>query len=195
MWVIRNLFRLNKREACLLYSQARERFWQAACLLDERRAPILRTPGGLVKKRFELPFIAALAVLFVTVSLGSFAHAQQSAPEAQQPAPQSQPPDTPAPPPTASQPAQTESGQAPSQSTGQTPSPTQSSPTAAPADATGSKEYVGTIVKQGDKYMFQETATGTTYDIDHQDEVKKFDGKKVRVHGTMDTDGKTIHVQ
>jgi cytoskeletal protein RodZ len=158
----------------------------------KRRAPILKTSGGLVKKRFELPFIA-LAVLFVTVSLGSFAHAQQSAPDAQQPASQSQPPDTPAPPPTASQPAQTEPGQAPSQSTGQAPS-TQSSPAAAPADA-GSKEYVGTIVKQGDKYMFQETATGTTYDIDHQDEVKKFDGKKVRVHGTMDTDGKTIHVQ
>lgn len=135
-----------------------------------------------MKKRFELPFIAALAVLFVTVSLGSFAHAQQtSAPDAQQPAQTNQPPDTQAPPPTPSQPS--------------TAQP-QSSPTDSSADATGNnKEYVGTIVKQGDKYMFQETGTGTTYDIDHQSEVSKFEGKKVRVHGTMDPDGKTIHVQ
>ena len=43
--------------------------------------------------------------------------------------------------------------------------------------------------------MLQDAATGTTYDIDHQDEVKKFDGKKVRVRGTLDASGKMIHVQ
>ena len=32
------------------------------------------------------------------------------------------------------------------------------------------------------------------YDIDHQDEVKKFEGKKVRVKGTLDASNK-IHVQ
>jgi uncharacterized protein YdeI (BOF family) len=154
---------------------------------------LLTLPGGHVKKRFELPFIAALALLFATVSLGSFAHAQQSSPDAQQPSQQSQPPDTQAPPPTPSQ--TPESGQAPNQTPGQTPSTQQSSPSSTTSDATGSKEYVGTIVKQGDKYVFQDTASGSTYDIDHQDEVKKFDGKKVRVHGTMDPDGKTIHVQ
>ena len=36
------------------------------------------------------------------------------------------------------------------------------------------------MVKQGDKYMFlQDKASGSTYDIDHQDEeVKKFEEKK-----------------
>ncbi len=62
-------------------------------------------------------------------------------------------------------------------------------------DASGSKEFVGTVAKQGSKYLFQEAATGTTYDIDHQDEVKKFEGKKVRVHGTLDPATKMIHVQ
>jgi uncharacterized protein YdeI (BOF family) len=59
----------------------------------------------------------------------------------------------------------------------------------------GASEFVGTVVKQGDKYMFQDAASGSTYDIDHQDEVKKFEGKKVRVRGTLDPNTKMIHVQ
>jgi hypothetical protein len=53
----------------------------------------------------------------------------------------------------------------------------------------------GTIVKSGDKYKFQDAASGNTYDIDHQDQVKQFEGKKVRVHGTLDESAKVIHVQ
>jgi hypothetical protein len=41
----------------------------------------------------------------------------------------------------------------------------------------------------------QESASNNTYDIDRQDELKQFEGKKVRVHGTLDSDGKMIHVQ
>jgi len=36
---------------------------------------------------------------------------------------------------------------------------------------------------------------GKTYDIDHQDEVKKFDGKRVRVQGTLDPSGSKIMVK
>jgi hypothetical protein len=50
-------------------------------------------------------------------------------------------------------------------------------------------------VKSGDKYVLQDTASNTTYDIDAQDQVKQFEGKKVRVHGTLDPNGKMIHVQ
>ena len=130
-----------------------------------------------MKIRFS--FIAALAVLFASLSLGSVAHAQQ-APDTQQP------PDTQAPPP------QT---QAPSQTAPRPNQPAQSDDSATPTSDSTEKEFVGTVMKQGDKYVFQEQATGTTYDIDHQDEVKKFDGKKVRVHGTLDPNGKMIHVQ
>ena len=49
-------------------------------------------------------------------------------------------------------------------------------------------------MKQGNKYGLKDDS-GKMYDIDHQDEVKKFDGKKVRVHGTIDPNTKTIHVQ
>jgi hypothetical protein len=41
----------------------------------------------------------------------------------------------------------------------------------------------------------RDTASNTTYDIDAQNQVKQFEGKKVRVHGTLDPNGKVIHVQ
>ncbi len=60
---------------------------------------------------------------------------------------------------------------------------------------TAAQSFTGTVVKQGDKYVFQDAATGNTYDIDHQDEVQKFEGKKVKVRGTLDASGKMIHIQ
>jgi len=54
--------------------------------------------------------------------------------------------------------------------------------------------FAGTITKAGEKYVLQD-ASGTTYDIDRQDLVKAHEGKKVRINGTLDPDGKTIHVK
>lgn len=156
-----------------------------------------------MKKRFALLSFAA-TFAFAMVSLGNLAQAQQDSspsaqppsqsqqapPDAQAPAPQT--PDTQAPasqqqsPDTQAPPAQQPSTQAPAQ---------QPQDQAQTSDANGTKEFIGTVSKQGSKYVFQDAATGTTYDIDHQDEVAKFDGKKVRVHGTLDSTGKMIHVQ
>jgi hypothetical protein len=49
-------------------------------------------------------------------------------------------------------------------------------------------------MKSGDKYVLKDDS-GKTYDIDHQDEVKKFDGKRVRVKGKLDDTGTKIQVQ
>ena len=144
-----------------------------------------------MNKHFALlSFIAAFAISMV--SWGGLAQAQQTDTSGQQPSTQTQqPPDTQAP--AASQ------GQQPGQAQPDQPSPGQAQRQApdqsVQSEADGSKEFIGTVVKQGDKYMFQDAASGTTYDIDHQDEVKKFEGKKVRVHGTLDPNGKMIHVQ
>ncbi len=54
--------------------------------------------------------------------------------------------------------------------------------------------FSGTIMKSGDKYVLQD-ASGTNYDIDRQDLVKSHEGKKVRINGILDPDGKTIHVK
>lgn len=126
------------------------------------------------------------------IAWSSSLHAQQATPDAQQPAPQSQP-------------SQAAPSQSPAQPSAAPQTPSQAQPSQTPdagqptassqPDASGSQEFVGTVSKQGDKYVFQEAATGTTYDIDHQDEVKKFEGKRVRVHGTLDPNTKMIHVK
>jgi uncharacterized protein YdeI (BOF family) len=104
---------------------------------------------------------------------------QHAAPSAQPQYPTQQPGQEPAQP---QQPrrAPDQSGQAPD-------SQAQSQP--------GVQVFTGMIVKSGDKYVLQDSASNTTYDIDHQDEVKQYEGKKVRVHGTLDANGKMIHVQ
>src|SRR5215472_7600003 len=81
----------------------------------------------------------------------------------------------------------------PSQQPGQT-SPSEQAPNAQSGQAAGGQTFTGTIVKQGDKFVLQDTATGKTYDIDHQDIVGQHVGRKVRVTGTLDPDGKTIHI-
>jgi len=55
--------------------------------------------------------------------------------------------------------------------------------------------FTGVVVKQGDRYMLQDADSGKTYDIDRQDLAKPHEGKKVRVQGTLDADGKLIHVK
>jgi hypothetical protein len=157
------------------------------------------------KQLRSLWFFSALAfILSVGISLSAQdSTPQSSTPDTQaqpaQPAPtqESQPSQTPeaqpTPTPEQAQPAQTPQAppsQAPDATAPATPDST--SPTAQP---NGVQSFTGTIVKSGDKYVFQDTDTGNTYDIDHQDEVQKFEGKKVKVHGTLDASTKTIHVQ
>jgi hypothetical protein len=77
------------------------------------------------------------------------------------------------------------------------PAPAQPSQTAPDASAqaqpSNGQVYAGTVVKSGEKYVLQ-MSDGTAYDLDHQDLVKKYEGKQVRVKGTLDQDGKTIHI-
>ena len=146
-----------------------------------------------------------LSALVVFLSVGISLNAQDSTSQTKTPDAQSQPAQAPAQT-QEGQPSQTpesQSSQAPDQSQQQAPpsqapdatapaTPDSTSPTAQP---NGVQSFTGTIVKSGDKYVFQDTDTGNTYDIDHQDEVQKFEGKKVKVHGTLDASTKTIHVQ
>ena len=124
--------------------------------------------------------------------------------------------------PTAQSPSQTPSTQPSSQSPSSTPdqsSPSSQSPSSSPdatspdagaksgnsaagsssstgaatgsTDASGSQTFSGTVVKQGDKYVLKDDA-GKVYDIDHQSDVAKFEGKRVRVQGTLDPSGKIM---
>jgi uncharacterized protein YdeI (BOF family) len=153
----------------------------------------------MTKRVQSLWFLSALALF---LSVGISLNAQQTTPPTQPPDPQAQQPtaDQPAPPPTSDQsttpappPAdQSQTPAPPAQTPDQAtkPAPDSQTPTAA-----GVQSFSGTVVKSGDKYMFQDEASGTTYDIDHQDEVQKFEGKRVKVKGTLDASGKMIHLQ
>jgi hypothetical protein len=146
---------------------------------------VLKSPEDFMKKKlYSFSSLFAAAVLAGALSLGTSLHAQDAS-QAQPQQPQSQPSQAP-----------DSSGQAmPSQSAPPQSAPSQPSPDAQAQSSTGVQTFTGTIIKSGDKYVLQDAASGNTYDLDHQDEVAKFEGKKVRVHGTVDASGKMIHVQ
>jgi uncharacterized protein YdeI (BOF family) len=133
------------------------------------------------KKRIHsLRFLAVLALVSGMALLSAQLYAQTAEPSSQQQSPAQRPGQG-----SAQQPRQP--GQTPDQSGQQAPDSQSQQP--------GVQVFIGVIVKSGDKYMFQDSDSGTTYDIDHQDQVKQFEGKKVRVHGTLDPNSKMIHVQ
>jgi hypothetical protein len=61
-------------------------------------------------------------------------------------------------------------------------------------DPSAVQEFVGTVQKTGDKYVLKDDA-GKTYDVDSQDQMKKFEGKRVRVKGVLDETGTKIMVR
>lgn len=130
-----------------------------------------------MKTRIQsLSFLATLALFVGMMSWGGTLQAQNTPstpPDQQQPQSQ-QPPDT-------------QRQQTPDQS---------QAPSAKPGSgsATDVQTFSGTVVKSGAKYVLKDDS-GKVYDIDHQDQVKKFDGKRVRVHGALDPTGTKIIVQ
>ena len=85
--------------------------------------------------------------------------------------------------------AQSPSAQSPS---AQSPSAQQSpSPTAQSAQT-----FTGEIAKSksGDKLVLKDMASKTEYELDDQDKAKTYEGKSVKVTGTLDAQTNTIHV-
>jgi hypothetical protein len=139
--------------------------------------------GGFMKKRAQsFWFIGAVFLLF---SL-SMALAQQTTPQQSSHGdPQAQTPATP---------SQAEPNPTPSHTPDQAARPAPESQ----AESTQSAEvqsFTGTILKSGDRYVLQDGTTGNNYDLDHQDQLQKYENKKVRVHGTLDPSGKMIRLQ
>jgi uncharacterized protein YdeI (BOF family) len=126
--------------------------------------------------------------------LGTFALALSAAPLfAQQPDANSPSSSTPSA--ESQQPGQTDPNQAsPSQPGATQPPAGQSGSDAQAQSASDGQSFSGTVAKSGDKYVLQD-ASGKTYDVDRQEELKKYEGKQVRIKGTLDPDGKTIHVK
>jgi uncharacterized protein YdeI (BOF family) len=132
--------------------------------------------GNRKKQTHSSRFLSVLALVLGIVLLSAQLNAQQSAPPPQQQYPSQR------------SGQQQQPGQRPDQSAQPAPD------SQAQSQQTGVQVFTGTIMKSGDKYVFQDSS-GATYDIDAQDQVKQFEGKKVRVHGTLDPSTKMIHVQ
>ena len=151
-----------------------------------------------MKKFQSFSFLATLAIAVGMISWGSVLQAQNtpSTSTPDQTTPQTQPAPSPEMPPASQQTpsSQTPSSQQPSSQSPDANAPqsgSRSSDPGASATGTDTQTFSGTVVKQGDKYMLKDDS-GKMYDIDHQTDVAKFDGKRVRVQGTLDANGKIL---
>jgi Protein of unknown function (DUF5818) len=57
------------------------------------------------------------------------------------------------------------------------------------------KTFSGTINKSGDQFVLSDEAAGSSYKLDDQQTASKYEGKKVKVTGTLDVANNLIHVQ
>jgi Protein of unknown function (DUF5818) len=55
--------------------------------------------------------------------------------------------------------------------------------------------FLGTISKTGNQFVFSDDASKSSYQLDDQETASKFDGKKVKVTGTLDASNNIIRVQ
>jgi Protein of unknown function (DUF5818) len=69
----------------------------------------------------------------------------------------------------------------------------QTSPQKAPKEK--AKVFTGTILKEGDNFVLNDSANKTTYMLDDAKKASQFEGKKVKVAGTVDLASNTIHVE
>lgn len=87
----------------------------------------------------------------------------------------------------------------PGQSDPQATRPSQSQPApgaaqSAPTSAQSSKEFTGTIVKEKGAMMLKDSSANVSYKVDDDSKVKEYEGKQVKVTGTLDSSTNVIHV-
>ena len=57
------------------------------------------------------------------------------------------------------------------------------------------KVFSGTILKNGDNYVLSDSASKLSYVLDDAEKASPYEGKKVKVTGTVDVASNTIHVE
>jgi hypothetical protein len=55
--------------------------------------------------------------------------------------------------------------------------------------------FMGTILKDGENYVLSDSATKSTYTLDDAKKAGPFEGKNVKVTGTLEKASNVIHVQ
>lgn len=91
-------------------------------------------------------------------------------------------------------PPNSRSGQAPDSQQSQTqPDQSQNQQQPEPAPSQLAQTLTGTVMKAAGKYVLQ-TADSTAYILDDQDKAKSYEGKRVKVTGTLDRPTGILHV-
>src|ERR1700687_748780 len=55
--------------------------------------------------------------------------------------------------------------------------------------------YIGTILKDGENYVLSDSATKSRYRLDDAKKARPYEGKSVKVTGTLDKASNVIHVK
>jgi hypothetical protein len=63
----------------------------------------------------------------------------------------------------------------------------------APPQQPGAQTFTGTIVKDGNTYLLK-VSRNIVYQLDDQEKAKQYEGKQVRVEGTLDANGNSLHI-
>ncbi len=86
----------------------------------------------------------------------------------------------------------------PAQTDPQAAQPSQSQPSqsaqTSPTSAQTSKDFTGTIVKEKGAMMLKDSSSNVSYKVDDDNKVKDYEGKQVKVTGTLDSSTNVIHV-
>jgi Protein of unknown function (DUF5818) len=136
--------------------------------------------------------LSILATLTLGAALVPAVFAQQDQSSRPSSAPQ-QDQTSPAQQPSATQPSTSPSAAPSAQEPSAQPSAQQpSSSSASSSSMADSSSFSGTVVKAGDKFVLK--SGSQTYQIDDQDKAKQFEGKEVKVNGTLDKATSMIRV-
>jgi len=86
----------------------------------------------------------------------------------------------------------------PAQSDPQAAQPSQTQPSqsaqTSPTSAQNPKEFTGMIVKEKGAMMLKDSSSKVSYKVDDDSKVKDYEGKQVKVTGTLDSSTNVIHV-
>jgi hypothetical protein len=71
--------------------------------------------------------------------------------------------------------------------------PAQSANPPAQQQQPAAQTFTGTIVKDGSRYVLK-VSSNSAYQLDDQDRAKQYEGKQVKIAGTLDANGNSLHI-